>query len=363
MSLAWLALAWIGAAVVSEAVQVQPGEELIWTCPVHREETSAAEGSCAQCGRPLVRARVTLVWSCPLHALAEPAPGKCRVCGRDLRPVSHEVFFSCPMHSEVRELEPGSCPICRMALVSSSSARPHQDHEPKHGGIFFMAPDAWHHLEGTYPEDGAFRVHLYDNFSQPLSAKAFKGRAVLKESFDPVSRETRELLSYPLLPSRDGSFLEARLPSGTLPLEIAARIQFEKDGPFERFDFVFQSLSTGSATVAPAGGDLVVPESPAAIAAAIVERDRRVKELLASGAFNEIYVPALEAKDLCLALEPHVSSAPDPASLAWALKELVRAAWLLDDYGDLGNKEKVLLAYDLFEEAAEKIASSYGVTR
>ena len=29
-----------------------------------------------------------------------------------------------------------------------------------------MAPDNWHHLEGTYPEEGVFRVYLYDNFSQ-----------------------------------------------------------------------------------------------------------------------------------------------------------------------------------------------------
>jgi hypothetical protein len=306
---------------------------------------------------------VTVVWSCTLHALSESEPGKCRICGRDLRPVSHEVFFACPMHPEVRELEPGSCPICRMALVSSTSARPHQNHEPKHGGIFFMAPDAWHHLEGTYPEDGAFRVHLYDNFSQPLSAKAFKGRVVLKESFDPATRETKELVAYPLLPSRDGSYLEARVPTGPLPREVAAKIQFEKDGPFERFDFVFASLSSSSAAVVPTIAELVVPEDPVAIAAAIVERDRRVQDLLARGGFTEIYVPALEAKDLALALERHVSSSKDPASLAWALKELVRAAWLLDDYGDLGNKEKLLVAYDRFDEAAGEIASSFGVAR
>ncbi len=359
----WLPLGWIVVAALS---QVDSGPELIWTCPVHREDTSTAEGLCAQCGRPKVRTRVTVVWSCPLHALSEPAAGKCRVCGRDLRPVSHEIFFVCPMHSEVRELEPGSCPICRMALVSSTSARPHQDHNPKHGGIFFMAPDAWHHLEGSYPEDGVFRVHLYDNFSHPLSAKAFKGRVVLKESVDPVSRETKEILAYPFLPSRDGSCLEARVPSGSFPigpLEIAAKIQFEKDGPFERFDFVFANLSAGAVTVAQGAPELVVPDAPVAIAAAIAERDRRVQDLLARGAFNEIYVPALEAKDLALALEPHVSSAPDPVSLGWALKELVRAAWLLDDYGDLGNKEKIHLAYDRFAEAAERIASSYGVNR
>lgn len=355
----WLPLGWIVVAALS---QVNGGPELIWTCPVHREETAAEEGRCARCGRPLVRARVTVVWSCPLHALAEAEPGKCRVCGRDLYPVGQEIAFVCPMHSEVRELEPGFCPVCGMALVSSTSARPHQDHNPKHGGTFFMAPDAWHHLEGTYPEDGVFRVHLYDNFSQPLPARAVEGRAVLREAFDPVTRETRELVAYPLTPSGDGSYLEARIPTSALPLEIAAKIQFEKDGPFERFDFVFASFSTR--TVLPTTAtELVLPTEPEAVAAAIVERDRRVKDLLAKGAFNEVYVPALEAKDLALALEAHLSNAPGSTSLAWALKELVLTAWLLDGYGDLGNKGKVLSAYDRFEEAAAQIASAYGVTR
>ncbi len=349
--------------VTSQAAPISADDELIWTCPIHREETSTTEGTCAQCGRPLVRARVTLVWSCPLHALSEASPGTCRVCGGDLYPVSQEVAYVCPMHAEVRELDPGACPICRMALVSSTSARPHQDHNPKHGGIFFMAPDAWHHLEGTYPEDGTFRVHLYDNFSQPLPAREFKGRVVLKEAYDNETREVRELVAYPLLPSRDGHYLQASVPSGSLPMELTARIQFEKDGPFERFDFVFSSLSRMTSSVAAGASGLVVPEEPAAVAEAIVERARRVDDLLARGAFNEIYVPALEAKDLALALEAHVSNAPDPTALGWALKELVRSAWLLDDYGDLGNKEKLVLAHERFEEATESIASSFGVSR
>jgi hypothetical protein len=121
-----------------------------------------------------------------------------------------------------------------------------------------------------------------------------------------------------------------------------------------------RSLSTGSATAPLKRQPSSCPR--AQIAAAIVSA-KDALSLLARGAFNEIYVPALEAKDLALALEAHVSSSPDPASLAWALKELVRAAWLLDDYGDLGNKEQLLLAYDRFEEASERIASTYGLTR
>jgi hypothetical protein len=277
------------------------------------------------------------------------------------------------MHPDVREVEPGSCPICGMALVEGASARPHQDHNPKHGGIFFMAPDSWHHLEGTYPEEGLFRVYLYDNFSQPMSAAAFQGRAVLEESFDPATRTTREITALPLVPSSDGSCLEARVGSGPYPRAITARIQFESRGPFERFDFVFpvpsEAAVAGPAASSAAAGETPngppAVESPEAIASAILERDDRVRALVERGALKEIYVPALEAKDLALALEGHLARAPESSrqSLLWAVKELVSAAWLLDDSGDLGNREKVRDAYERFREAAEVIASSYGVAR
>ena len=56
--------------------------------------------------------------------------------------------------------------------------------------MFFMAPGTTsrapiprkveHHLEGTYPEEGVFRVYLFNNFSEPLNAKEFKGRTTRK---------------------------------------------------------------------------------------------------------------------------------------------------------------------------------------
>ncbi len=148
-----------------------------------------------------------------------------------------------------------------------------------------------------------------------------------------------------------------------MPIELAAKVQFEKDGPFERFDFVFSGLSNAGPSAPTVAGELVVPQEPAAIADAIVERARRVEAVLARGAFTEIYVPALEAKDLALALEARPLTVRDPAALAWAIKELVRAAWLLDDYGDLGNREKLLTAHERFEEATATIASSFGIQR
>jgi hypothetical protein len=334
-------------------------QELIWTCPDHREVTEAEPGECPICKRELVRSRIDEAWSCPVHSVVvEPTAGKCPLCRRPLYPVSREVAYACPMHPEIREVEEGSCPICAMALVLETTTRPHQDHNPKRGGIFFMAPDAWHHLEGTYPEPGVFRVYFYDNFSRPMSAKAFRGRAVLKEIFDPATRTTKEQLAYPLLSSAGGEYLEARVGSGSLPREITAKLQFEREGAFERFDFLFADLSRAedAAATATAAGELVVPETPQGIASAIRDRHEIVRDLIARGAYNQIYVSALEAKDLALALE----SGAESAELQWALRELVRAAWLLDDYGDLGNREKVLSAYERFEEAVKTIEAAVG---
>ncbi len=81
------------------------------------------------------------------------------------------------------------------------------------------------------------------------------------------------------------------------------------------------------------------------------------------GAFGQIFVPALEAKDLALALNERVEELPeaDRASIRLAVKQLVRAAWLLDWYGDLGNRDQVSDAYRLFAEAAETIRRAYRV--
>ena len=90
-------------------------------------------------------------------------------------------------------------------------------------------------------------------------------------------------------------------------------------------------------------------------------RNVTVRNLVRDGGFTEIWIPALEAKDLALALTVHLDRlAPDqqlPVTLA--VKELVRAAWLLDWYGDLGNRQRVEAAYAIFGQAAEIIVATY----
>ena len=333
-----------------------------WTCPIHREVTEDSAGTCGQCGSELISIDVEQAYSCPIHAVvSESDPGKCPICQRELFLITKEVHYSCPMHPKIQSSEIGSCDICSMSLERRSLSRPHQDHNPKHGGMFFMAPDNWHHLEGTYPKEGVFRIFLYDNFSEPIEVERFRGRAVLQESFDPVSKQTDELLAYPLRPSSDGNFLEAEVGTVSLPLEITAKIQFQDNGNFERFDFIFQEVSLDvnlDSGLPPVSlQQFMIPIATADIVAAIVDRGKTVRELIESGRLTEIYLPALQAKDLALALEPRmeIHNREDEPVARWALKQLVRSAWLLDDYGDMGNREKIEETYVLFNESVRRI--------
>ena len=68
------------------------------------------------------------------------------------------------------EVVPGStaAPVSSPATALPADAETHRDHNPKHGGTFFMALDNKHHLEGVLLPPGIFCVYLYDARTQPL---------------------------------------------------------------------------------------------------------------------------------------------------------------------------------------------------
>ena len=154
--------------------------------------------------------------------------------------------FTCAGNRDMSQIEPGKC-ADGSAMVPRYTPRAHGDHNPKHGGIFFMAPDNWHHLEGAYPAAGRFRVYIYDDFSKPLStaqARKVRGRVVTKEAFDPKTGTTRELASTPLVLARNGAFFEARIEPLALPAKMTAKISFTSDDKESRFDFAFPAYSS-----------------------------------------------------------------------------------------------------------------------
>ena len=301
------------------------------------------------------------VWSCPVHAIVnEQNPGRCPICRRDLVLVTATVTWTCADHPEIDRPVRGTCadgsPMEKRYRQST-----HANHNPRHGGLFFMAPDLWHHLEGAYVDD-VMRVYLYDDYTKPLPPElrsAVTGRVVTKETFDTATRTTKEISAFPLRPSADGEYLEARVGRLKFPADMTAKIRFTRGGEEYRFDFTFAEFSVDKN---PAPADVAslfeVPDDAAEVRRLLAERTVVIGELVKKGAFSEVWVPAFQAKDLALALDVRTPQLPSARRLpaGSAIERLVRAAWALDAAGDTGNRADIEQAYAAFVAASSDIS-------
>ena len=280
-----------------------------------------------------------------------------------------------------------------------------------------MAPDNWHHLEGALPRAGVFRLYLYDDYTKPLprdQVQKTTARLVLNETFDQATKTSKELSAVPLVPAQNGRYLEARIAQGSLPAQLTAKIKFQPAASEHRFDFTFaeyskepafgitqvspersRGASAGrsreappvqaqlpgagppkpaaaappappSAAAASTGVDpglipLPIPESVPEILTQLAQRTEQVRRFIDQGSFASVYVPAFQAKDLALALDQHTKDlSSDRRKLADpAIKQLVRSAWLLDAFGDLGNREHIGQAFEQFVAAAKEVESAF----
>lgn len=310
-------------------------------------------GKCPVCGMTLEPVRLDTVWSCPVHAAVTGGkPGRCPICRRDLVHVTMSVAWVCADHPAAPRLQPGRCADGSTAAIRYTP-RPHGNHNPQHGGVFFMAPDNWHHLEGTYPGAGVFRVYLYDDYSRPLA-------------IDHVGRVTGHVeirnLSVPLTIAAGGTYLQSTLPASKLPVELTAKLRFQPEAPEYRFDFAFSSYSSdpvrSDARVTPnaANSDRTSAAAGGGAPADLAELHARADQIKAAidrRAYAEIWVPALQAKDVALALDAQAATRPEPqrAAVSSAVKKIVQTAWMLDGYGDTGNAEQIADAYTRFSAA------------
>jgi hypothetical protein len=208
-----------------------------WTCPMHAEVVDDERGTCPICRMDLVPVKLDLVWSCAVDVdVTELAPGRCRVCQRELVRVVKALSFTCRAHPKVDELNPGACPKCRRPLVAKYSLRPHGNHNPKHGGQFFMAPNNWH-VEVTHPAMSVFRLYVYDDYSRTFVPPGFSSRIVSVPGPNGTSADA----SIPF--TRIGDYLQARVPGLGLPATIAVKVRFQSGDQEYRFDFPFVDYS------------------------------------------------------------------------------------------------------------------------
>jgi hypothetical protein len=118
------------------------------------------------------------------------------------------------------------------------------------------------------------------------------------------------------------------------------------------------SVSSG---VDPGFITVPIPETVPEMLSQLRVRDEQIKAFIDRGAFANVYVPAFQAKDLALALDEHKKDLPfERQPLAdRAIARLVRFAYILDAYGDLGNRQQIVEAYERFAAAVKDIESAF----
>jgi hypothetical protein len=241
--------------------QVPP---LSYVCPMPADAAVVEDkpGQCPKCGMTLQPIRLDLRYACPVHqTYIQEKPGTHPYDGRELVPVTVAVSWAC---GDQAFLEPGRC-ADGSPRHQQYAQRAHGDHNPKHGGQFFMASDAWHHLEGTYASAGLFRLYFYNDFSKPLTPTGFSATLSVLDAND------RTIVGdLPLRRGHVSNTMEAAIPAShtSLPLRLEVRVKFSATGKPNTFDFTFPALTKEPA--APVATTTRHTASPAATSATAV---------------------------------------------------------------------------------------------
>jgi len=370
--LGWL-VAWSATTFHSHVdvhAQAQDLPPLVYVCPMHSDQVSHQDGECPICKMGLEPMRLDTVHTCPVHSVvAEKKAGKCPICGRTLGEVTVSVAWRCG-GVDKDLMEPQRCGDGSNAIRVQKAAA-HGNHNPQHGGQFFMAQDYWHHVEGVYPSPGVFRLYLYDDYTKPLAhdkVQAIRARLVTREETNPTTFVTKEVSSVPLTVAADGAYLEASLDTLPLPANLTMQAVFVPGGKEQRFDFAFAEFSTDTA---PPAMDVAtrlmmdVPDDPPSLVKMLVERREVLREIVGRGGLSEVWVPALQGKDLALALELHAREFPEArrATVAAATHQVVQAAFRLDSAGDRGERELVQKAAEQFALGVAVLETAFGGRR
>jgi hypothetical protein len=197
-------------------------------------------GKCPKSGANLVPIRLVTAYSClKVQLFIRDTPGICPIDKSELVPITASLYFTCKGDPGVHELTAGTC-ADGSDRIKAYDRRPHGDHNPRHGGILFMAADQWHHLEGTFVAPGLFRVYFYDDLTRPLPVAGLSGRVA---KADDNARETSPPVALVAGAIKDRNTLETRIADLKMPLNLKLYVKFRAGDKEQAFDFMFTGYS------------------------------------------------------------------------------------------------------------------------
>jgi Cu/Ag efflux protein CusF len=395
-----------------------------YVCPSPGEESFIDDkpGTCPKSGAELQAVRLDIAYKCLKTSYIREKPDTCPMDHTDLVPVTASMFWVCKNdpEREQRDLEPGTCRD-GSPREKAFEVRPHGDHNPRHGGpSVFMSEDLFHHVEATLvaptkTQPAIFRVYFYDEYTRPIKAT---GVSATVAPTNKNGKDTGSPIPLVLSHIKDGNAMEVRLPNAPVPSEsapafFAVRVKLKPTDKDWVTDHTFPSYSKepgpvrstaangiaaqnkpqspptasaqkrasisapapaastpASATDTPAsfGPQVLVeplPDTKQDLLAELQKNMDSVTKQWQEGDVSGLWYPALRAKDVVLKLQQdHGTDISDDKrpQLTSAVQQVMLSAWQIDAAGDLGNKEKIAVLYDVFHTAAGEILGLYGAT-